>query len=244
MMLLSKRIIIVEDDRDLLENMVKYLRLAGYEVTGTASAGEFYRHIATEAFSLAVIDIGLPDQSGLVLSEYVRNNTDMRIILLTARSTLDDKLNGLKSGADFYMVKPVDCSELSATIENMFMRLGAEHPAMLEDVHGIPPAPARQVAPWRLDGKGWVLYTPEGREIRLTAKEYKFMDTLVREPAAIVSRREILKILEYPPTGQASHALESMISRLRRKIEGMHGEFPVKTSHGEGYCLTVAILRS
>ena len=127
----QKRIIIVEDDRDLLENMVKYLTLCGYEVTGAASAREFYYHLSRQTYLLAVLDIGLPDQSGLVLAEYVRNNTNMWIIMLTARSTLDDKLAGLKSGADFYLVKPIDCSELAATITNLFARLDAA-PAVSE----------------------------------------------------------------------------------------------------------------
>lgn len=228
------RIMIVEDDHDLLENMLRYLRHVGYDVTGCSSAAEFYRQISGAPFSLAIIDIGLPDQNGLVLAEYVRNNTDMRIIILTARAALDDKLAGLKTGADFYMLKPVDSAELALTIANLFSRL--EPPQQ-----PVPDAPVN-VEPWRLDDKNWMLFTPEGRPIRLTAKEYKFVTLLSRAKLAIVPRREILDIMDYPSTGQASHALESMISRLRRKIEVEHGEFPIKTSHGEGYCLNVDIV--
>ncbi|NTV03047.1 MAG: response regulator transcription factor [Chlorobiaceae bacterium] len=233
-----KRIIIVEDDPDLLENMVKYLRLAGHDVTGTRSAGEFYLHISGETFSLAIIDIGLPDQSGLVLSEYVRNNTGMRIIILSARSTLADRLNGLKAGADFYMVKPVDSKELSATIDNLFMRLEAERPMVPEEFPDTPAESERQTAPWRLDGKGWVLFTPEGEAIMLTSKEFLFINTLAMKDHELLPRKELMRILEYPQTGQAIHALESMISRLRRKIESRQCPFPVKTFHGIGYSLS------
>ncbi|MFZ4525668.1 MAG: response regulator transcription factor [Chlorobium sp.] len=235
----QKRIIIVEDDRDLLENMVKFLTLSGYEVTGAASAREFYYHISQQTYLLAVLDIGLPDQSGLVLAEYLRKNTSMWIIMLTARSTLDDKLAGLKSGADFYLVKPVDCSELAATIANLFVRLD-ETPAVPEQE---PLREADTLAQWQLERNGWILITPKGESIKLTSKEFEFIASLSLRSNTIVARRDILKILDYPSTEQASHALESMISRLRKKVEEYGCEFPVKTSHGTGYCLSADIIR-
>jgi len=235
----QKRIIIVEDDRDLLENMVKYLTLCGYEVTGAASAREFYYHLSRQTYLLAVLDIGLPDQSGLVLAEYVRNNTNMWIIMLTARSTLDDKLAGLKSGADFYLVKPIDCSELAATITNLFARLDAA-PAVSE-LESLRESDTLEQ--WKLERKGWTLITPRGDSIKLTSKEFEFIASLSMRSNTIVARRDILKILDYPSTEQASHALESMIYRLRKKIEEAGCEFPVKTSHGTGYCLSADIIR-
>ena len=236
----QKRIIIVEDDRDLLENMVKYLTLCGYEVTGAASAREFYYHLSRQTYSLAVLDIGLPDQSGLVLAEYVRKNTSMWIIMLTARSTLDDKLAGLKSGADFYLVKPIDCSELAATITNLFARLDAA-PAVSE-LESLRESDTLEQ--WKLERKGWTLITPRGDSIKLTSKEFEFIASLSMRSNTIVARRDILKILDYPSTEQASHALESMIYRLRKKIEEAGCEFPVKTSHGTGYCLSADIIRT
>ena len=236
----QKRIIIVEDDRDLLENMVKYLTLCGYEVTGAASAREFYYHLSRQTYLLAVLDIVLPDQSGLVLAEYVRNNTNMWIIMLTARSTLDDKLAGLKSGADFYLVKPIDCSELAATITNLFARLDAA-PAVSE-LESLRESDTLEQ--WKLERKGWTLITPRGDSIKLTSKEFEFIASLSMRSNTIVARRDILKILDYPSTEQASHALESMIYRLRKKIEEAGCEFPVKTSHGTGYCLSADIIRT
>ncbi|TLU54099.1 MAG: response regulator transcription factor [Chlorobium sp.] len=234
----QKRIIIVEDDRDLLENMVKYLTLAGYEVTGAASAGEFYYHLSRQTYLLAVLDIGLPDQSGLVLAEYLRKNTSMWIIMLTARSTLDDKLAGLKCGADFYLVKPIDCSELAATIANVFARFDEKPAFPEEDEERWEPASA----PWKLERSGWILITPKGDSIKLTSKEFEFIASLDVRKKTIVARRDLLKILDYPSTEQASHALESMVSRLRKKIEEAGCEFPVKTSHGTGYCLSADII--
>ncbi len=234
----QKRIIIVEDDSDLLENMVKFLTLSGYDVIGVASARDFYYQLSRQTYLLAVLDIGLPDQSGLELAEYVRNNTDIWIIMLTARSTLDDKLAGLKSGADFYLVKPVDCSELVATIANLFARLD-ETPAVSEqELQGE----VDTLAQWKLESNRWILITPKGDSIKLTSKEFEFIASLSLRSNTIVARRDILKILDYALTDQASHALESMIYRLRKKIEDAGCEFPVKTSHGTGYCLSADII--
>lgn len=237
-----KRIIIVEDDGDLLENMVKYLTLSGFEVAGAASAREFYFQLSIQPCSLAIIDIGLPDQSGLVLAEYVRNNTDMRIIILTARAALEDKIAGLKSGADFYMVKPVDCAELSLMITNIFIRIDESLSMRRREPQRARGGQEPGASSWRLDPKEWILRTPKGEAIMLTSKEYGFIALFNTEKRATVFRREILRLLGYPETEQASHALESMVYRLRKKIEDMDCEFPFKTSHGVGYCLSADII--
>ncbi len=234
----QKRIIIVEDDRDLLENMIKYLTMIGYEVTAASSAREFYYHLSRQTYLLAVLDIRLPDQSGLVLAEYVRKNTSMWIIMLSACSTLDEKLAGLKCGADFYLVKPVDCGELAATIANLFARLDEIPVVSAQESLRESDAPGH----WKLVRSGWVLMTPMGASMKLTSKEFEFITVLSLRSNTIVERRDILKILDYPSTEQASHALESMIYRLRKKIEESGSEFPVKTSHGTGYCLSADIL--
>ncbi|MBV5303706.1 MAG: response regulator transcription factor [Chlorobium sp.] len=118
-----RRLIIVEDDRYFRADISEYLTLDGYDITGAGSAQEFYALLYTGHYALAIIDIGLPDQSGLVVAEYVRANTDMRIIMLTAHSSAAERVAGYKAGADIYMVKPVDCSELSASIATLFERM-------------------------------------------------------------------------------------------------------------------------
>jgi len=235
----TRRIIVVENDRDLLENMIKYLTLSGYEVTAAASAREFYHHLAQQTYLLAVLDIELPDQDGMVLAEYARKNTSMWIIMLTAHSTLNDRLAWLKSGADFYLVKPVDCSELAATIANLFARLD-ELPALFQRKEE---SVTQAVTRWIVESNKWILITPKGDSIQLTSKEYEFLATLDSPKKTIRARKDILKILNYPPTVQASHALESMISRLRKKIEKAGCDFPVKTSHGTGYYLSSDLIQ-
>lgn len=121
------RVIIVEDDRDLRESLVEYLSLDGHDVTGVGSALEFYQALASSTFMIAVMDIGLPDQCGYVMAEFVRRNTPMGIIILTARSSIEDRVNGYRAGGDLYLVKPVDCRELSAAITSLAERQRPGH---------------------------------------------------------------------------------------------------------------------
>lgn len=236
----AKQVIIVEDDQDLRESLEKYLTLSGHDVTVVATALQFYQQINTQSYALAILDIGLPDQSGLVLAEYLRNNTNMRIIMLTARVSLEDKLAGYQSGADMYLTKPVDFRELSASITTILGRLDVV-PAVSQ--HAMERAVAQyQAAPLVQMKKSWILHcseralhTPQGDAIELTAKEFDFIYCLLSSGNATASRQEILDMLGYNHDEFGNRSLESLVHRLRNKIETASRISPIKTSHGIGY---------
>ncbi len=234
------RIIIAEDDRDLCESIVKYLTLTGYDVTGVGSALELYQQVSTSNYSIAILDIGLPDQSGLVLAEYLRNNTDMRIIIMTARSMLDDKLAGYNSGADIFIVKPVDIRELAASISSLLGRINCDaHTESCEKRHLKLVNSEREE--WRLVGSKWQLTTPCGREIKLTSKEIEFLNFLISSKKKVAARLELLKHLEYLNNEYGNRSLESLVNRLRRKISDVCENCPIQTNHGVGYSFSAAI---
>ncbi len=236
------RVTIVDGDSIFLHAMVEHLTSQGYSVTGLVTAGDFYKHLFTSRCDLAIIDVALPDQSGLVLAEYVRKNTDARIIMLNTRPDVEDRLAGYGSGADVCLVKPVDGRELSAIIANMFDRTDSAGPR----VETLPSSSDSLVEEsgkaWKLFRNEWSLHTPGGDTLSLTAKEFDFMLSLVLQSTAIVTRQYILKILGYQPNEQGNRALESLIYRLRRKTETFGYGFPVKTYRGIGYCLASPIL--
>jgi len=243
----TQRVIIVEDDQDLRESLIKYLTLAGHDITGVGSALQFYHTIANEDYALAILDVGLPDQNGLVLAEYLRNNTTMRIIMLSARTSLDDKLAGYNSGADVYMVKPVDFQELSASISNI---LGRIHPTLSiqtrSDVEKqphpkLPTQPVVNSLSWTLEQSTRTLYTPLNEGIELTSKEYDFIVCLSSCNNEAVSRQVILKALQYQNDEFSHRSLESLIHRLRTKILTINSNVPIKTSHGVGYCFSAPL---
>ena len=107
-----QRLLIVEYDQTLRDTFIEHFRLFGYEVTGVGSPNECLQEIAEEYYTLAIVDIGFSNQSGLKLGEYMRQHTDMHIIMLTSDASIEEKLICYESGADICMVNPVDCREL------------------------------------------------------------------------------------------------------------------------------------
>jgi DNA-binding response OmpR family regulator len=232
----AKRIIIVEDDSDLRDSIIKYLRLKGYDVTGVGTALDFYAEVAADNYAVAILDLALPDQDGLVISQYIRSNTGMRILMLTARTSVEDRLAGYESGADVYLLKPVDFRELAASLENLFGRIDASH-----GTGGFPPKEHRaDKCQWRLNREDWLLLSPENESVKLTSKEYIFLSALAKEPGCIVSRDELLSLLEYPATESANRSLESLVYRLRKKISPTL-DTPIKTASGSGYIFSSPI---
>ncbi|MEI7824742.1 MAG: response regulator transcription factor [Chlorobiaceae bacterium] len=226
----NRPVIIVEDDKPLRNSVVKYLTLDGYQVTGVGSAQEFYQQIFAKSYAVAIIDVGLPDQSGLILAEYVRKNTDIRIIMFTARASIDDQLAGHLAGADIYLVKPVDLRQLSVSIATLLSRM----PTSAHFITEKPPEPPLPEA-WRLIPMQWTLQSPLGVCIKLTTKELDFMTMLVSPQKAVIARLELLKNLGYFNNESGNHSLQSLVNRLRYKIQSCCSLSPIQTSHSVGY---------
>jgi DNA-binding response OmpR family regulator len=236
----GKKIIVVEDDRDFRESMVEYLTLAGYDVSGAGSALEFYQAFALEHYLLAVLDIGLPDQDGFVLAEYIRKNTDMRIVMLTAQSALDSKITAYRSGADSYLVKPIDFAELAASLDSMLGRLDIKGSQATELQQGEP-APGSKREHWRLLSKEHTLFAPNGNKTSLTSREFDLLEKLASSPKMVVERKAILQTLDYDDDDLGNRALDALIHRLRRKKDDLDRLIPVKTIHGSGYSFSELI---
>jgi len=234
----SRRIIIVENDHELGDGLMKFLGIFGYEVLAVGSALEFYRAIEQYDCCLAIIDVGLPDQNGLLLVEYLRNNSDMYILMLISKQMIDDKLTCYRAGADMLLEKPVDFRELSAILGNIFDRIGSpERAAQPQANH---PAKTPEGVSWKIMRDGWALISPKGESISLTLKEFKFLLSLSNTSAMAVSRKELLKTLEYQNDEYGHRALESLVHRLRNKTATL-GSSPIKTAHGVGYSFTAPV---
>ena len=235
---MCKDVIFVEDDVALRENISELLRLDGFDVTDCGSAKDFLDHINTNQFKVAIVDIGLPDKSGYDLTRYLRTNTDMGIIILTARTGIDNKIQGFSSGSDYYFSKPVDSRELTASINNLLCRL-----SFTDKNDDASPIHNRS---WTFSTSGWLLISPDGIEIRLTAKESEFIRLLEKCEKDGAQKEFILQELGYlseEPYG--SRALGVMITRLRKKIKNSVGENElIKTVHGFGFFLGEKLLFS
>jgi len=224
-------ILIVEDDTDLRESIGLYIEDEGFVVTGAGSAKEFYSCLEQSSFDVAVIDIGLPDESGYVLAEKLRRNTDMGIIILTARGGIEERVQGYAVGADLYLVKPVNIRELLAAIHSMAKRRleRSQHRSGLGCV-------------WHLKKSLWQLVSPTGVNIILTGREFDFLRILALAEGTPVERKHLMTSLHYPDGDCEGRALTELSRRLRKKISHQTGlECPLHTFRSIGYCFTGSI---
>lgn len=230
------RVIVVEDDPDLCDTLVEFLILSGMDVTGVNSGLEFYRVVAKSSFTVAVLDVGLPDQSGYVLAEYVRRNYAMGVIILTAHGEAEERLKGYESGADVYMVKPIDCRELASAIKNLSLRISRIN---------TDSSLAADDNFWRLNTKSWTLLSPNNESITLTAKEMQFIASLAKSSGEMTRRQHLLVELGYSDDEYANRAMDSLVRRLRRKIETATSvQPPIKTAYTGGYSFSAPIVIS
>lgn len=242
----ARRIIIVEHDPELRNSLVKFLEVLGYELVAVGSALEFYRMIDQYDCCLAIMDIELPDQDGLVLVEYLKKNTDIWIVMLTQRRTVDVRLSYYRAGADVLLEKPVDFRELAAVLGNLFQRI--DKAKRLKNSNGLSSERSsagqemigESVVTWKILSDGWLLISPQGESIELTLKEFKFLTTLSETDAIAVSRKELLQTLEYQNDEYGNRALESLVHRLRSKTATL-GSSPIKTAHGIGYSFAAPV---
>jgi DNA-binding response OmpR family regulator len=219
------RILIIEDNRDILSNVLDYLQLKGY-ATDCAEDGLTGLHLAaTQPYDLIVLDIMLPALDGLEICRRLREDgrNDTPIIMLTARDTLDDRLEGFAHGADDYLVKPFALSELAARIEAVLRRVHGGNRRRLE------------VGDLRYD-LDTLEISRAGKPLKLDPIELKLLEILMRKSPAVV-RREALEEALWGEDVPDSDSLRSHIYQLRQAMDKPFRAPLLHTVHGVGFCL-------
>ncbi len=220
----GKKILVVDDDAKTVELVKLYLNRDGYKVI-TASGGTEALALAREARpDLIVLDLMLPGMDGIQVCRTLRDESDVPIIMLTARTTDEDKLTGLDSGADDYVTKPFSPRELAARVRTVLRRLPGEH----------GPSEIRL-------GELTVNFTKHeatlsGRNLDLTAVEFKILGVMVKEPGRVFSRGQLIEeALGYGFEG-FDRTIDVHILNLRRKLEpDSRKPKYIKTVYGAGY---------
>jgi len=221
-------VILVEDDDVFRDCLAEMLELSDISVGGVNCAMDFYQAINTNQYDVAIIDIGLPDRSGLRLVEFLRENSNVGIILLSGLSAIENRVEGYNCGADHFFVKPVDSIELIAAINSLYARL-SESPAVPED----------KIGHWSLDKTSWKLASPDGHEVKMTAKEMIFMDALMSCAGKNITRQALSDTLNYPADDYGNRSMDAMVRRLRKKsAQELDEHLPVQTVHAVGYCFS------
>jgi len=224
------RIAVLEDEEDLRLSLMGYLSSCGYSVWGAESAGIFYKQLLATPVEVAILDVGLPGESGLQVARHLRELGGIEIIILSGRSSVDDRVEGLNQGANRYLVKPVDMRELVANIQSA-IRLREQ----LASVAKSGKAPS-----WVLLRADWILQTPEGIRIGLTTREFVFIDCLLRGDRQAASRVELaLALTGGNLDGFDFHRIDMVVARLRQKIAAVTRiNTPIKTEQGIGFVFT------
>ncbi|WP_188900497.1 response regulator [Caldovatus sediminis] len=205
----APHLLVVDDDARLRALLQRFLAEQGFRVTAAADAAAARAALASFAFDLIVLDVMMPGESGLALTESLRRaGHDVPILMLTARGEPDDRIAGFEHGVDDYLPKPFDPRELALRIRTILRR-------------AAPPAAATPAAPIQL---GLLWFDPERAElrgpdgpVRLTGGEAALLAALARRAGEVLAREEIAAALGTPEAGE--RAIDVQVTRLRRKIE-------------------------
>ncbi len=220
----EKTVLVVDDDVKTVELVKVYLNRDGYGVLTAYDGVEALRVARESNPDLVVLDLMLPDVDGLEVCRTLRHESDVPIIMLTARTTDQDKLTGLDSGADDYVTKPFSPKELAARVRAVLRRLPGERgPAQI--THG-------ELTMNFVRREAWLA----GRLLALTDVEFKLLGVLAREPGRVFSRGDLIeKALGYDFAG-FDRTIDVHILNLRRKIEqAPNRPRYIKTVYGAGY---------
>lgn len=214
------RVLVVEDDPDLAAGLMRDLRTAGYAVERTDSAVEAHDLVSVEPIDAVILDLGLPDGSGLDLLRRWRDaGNAVPVLVLTVRDAWHERVDGFKAGADDYLGKPFHEEELRA-------RLGS----LLRRAHGHPGGLLRAGA-LTLDEDRQSVRVGTAEAVELTATEFRLLRFFMLHPDTIVSKDRLLEHVYAGDEDPDSNVLEVYVNRLRRKI----GSTCIETRRGQGY---------
>ena len=215
-------LLVIDDDDRIRELLASYLGKCGFRVTTVSDAAGARQLMQTLEFDLLIVDVMMPGETGFEFTRSLRQETDIPIILLTARAESEDRIEGLKTGADDYLAKPFEPEELVLRVEAIFRRVGLA-------------APASEISfgPWKYNLERLEL-TRDGERVALTTGEEALLTLLAKRAGAPVSRHALSEKI----TAQSERAVDVQMTRLRRKIESNPAEPAyLLTVRGHGYRL-------
>ncbi len=217
------RLLVIEDDATLRESLAQKLGESGFAVEQAADGREGLYQAMEYPVDLAIIDLGLPEISGLEIIKKVREEgKSYPILILTARDRWEDKVDGLSAGADDYVVKPFHFEEVSARVNALLRRSGGWASSVLA------------AGPVALDTSRQELTVSEAT-IDLTSFEYKIIEYLMLRAGQVISKSELTDRLYDQDFERDSNVIEVFIGRLRKKMDPDNSLKPIETLRGRGY---------
>ena len=225
---MSGAVLVVEDDRELREVVRRYLERAGHAVRTTGSGAEALGALAAGAVDLVVLDLGLPDIDGLEVLAAARDGRTVPVVVLTARSQVEDRIDGLRRGADDYVTKPFSPTELVLRVEAVLARTRGQ---ARSDETSVTFGGGRLHIDEARHQAGL-----DGRAVELTPTEWGVLTTLAGTPGRVFSRYELVNRVRGYEFAGYERTIDSHVKNLRHKL-GSDGASIVETVLGVGYRL-------
>lgn len=224
----TPRILIVEDDEMVGSLLAAVLTRSGYTADHTRSAAEMAKKIATHHFAAVILDLGLPDEDGLVLARKLRSTSQVPILVLTARQGLDDRLSALDLGVDDYLIKPCEPEEIVLRVRNLLRRAGEGTLA----TNAILP-----LGDFVLNVQSRTVQDKSGQEVNLTKGEFDIANALANAPNRVLSRAQLQDALSGGDSDASLRSVDILVARLRRKLGYDAKSGVIQTMPGLGYRL-------
>jgi two-component system phosphate regulon response regulator OmpR len=231
-MSVKARIIVCDDEAPMREMLEEFLTEEGYAVTVAADGAALRRLVPQIRPDLVICDIRMPGEDGLSLTRWLRAESHAAVLMLTAMSTVMDRVIGLEMGADDYLPKPFEPAELRSRVKAVLRRTMAPNHA-----NGRPPARIR-IGRCILDVEMKTMFDESGERVALTSMEYDLLYTFVSHPKRVLNRDQLLDLAHHQRWDPFDRSIDIRIARLRKKIEVDPAKPRVlKTIRGEGYML-------
>lgn len=240
---LVPHILVVDDDREIRDLLTGFLERHGLRATPARDAREARKLWPLSRFHLVVLDLMMPGESGLDFARWLRGQSAVPIVMLTAMGEETDRIVGLELGADDYVAKPFNPRELLARIRAVLRRSQAPGEGAAPGAAGGPGKTYR-FAGHALETARRRLLNPDGAEVPLTGGEFDLLVILLERPGRVLTRDMLMDVLHNRQPGPFDRAIDVAVSRLRRKLED-DGRNPqvIKTVRGGGYVLAAPVER-
>ena len=219
------RVLVIEDETHLLDATVTFLNMEGFVADGVSSLAMASQWMRTHALDVLVLDLGLPDGDGLQWLSQTEQLRGKGVVITTARGQTQQRIEGIRAGADVYLVKPIQLEELASLVANLMRRMrSAASPS------------------WSIDRTHWILRTGTGLAVKLTHSEAVLLIKMAERPGQVVPRQDLVLSLGHDPQHYDFRRMEILVRRLRNKVKTDLGcELPLETVRKVGYAFTAIL---
>jgi len=239
---MTKHVTIVEDDPDVRALLARSLGSEGYRVTALESGTGIERVMSSDLVDLVILDIGLPDIDGLTITQQIRRQSDVAIIIVSGRGDLADRVVGLEIGADDYITKPFEPREIQARVRSVLRRGRREDD---RNAHSAGHDHRRYgFGDWILDATAQSLCGQEGRPVGLTSGEYKLLEAMVTRANRVLTRDQLMDVCYGNHSPSFDRSIDVCIARLRKKLQDdPRNPVIIRTIRNGGYMFAARVTR-